>query len=171
MKRLALTYGLIAGVIVSAMVLFTFSGSAIDFENGELIGYTTMIIAFSTIFFAIKSHRDKHLDGSIDFKKAFQIGLSITLVATAIYILSWMIISNTIAQDFMSDYYQHSVEKLKTSGLSEIEMNEKIAEMKEFHELYKNPVVKIGMTFLEIFPVGLLVSLLSAFILKRKTSK
>ena len=168
MKKLILTYGLTAGTIILVMLLFTFSGSTLDFKHSEILGYTTMIIAFSTIFFAIKSHRDKNLEGSIQFGKAFKIGLGITLVATVIYIVSWMIMSNTIAKDFMTEYFQHSMEQLKASDLSETQINEKIAEMERFKELYKNPIVKIGMTFLEIFPVGFIVSLISAFILKRK---
>lgn len=168
MKKLILTYGTIAGVVVSAMLLITLSGSSRNFENGELIGYASMIIAFATIFVAVKSYRDKSLDGNIGFKQAFSIGLGITLVATAIYILCWMVMSETIAKDFMSEYFQYSVEKLRTSDLTETEIDEKIAEMEYFKELYKNPMVKIGMTFLEIFPIGLLVSLISAFFLKRK---
>lgn len=160
MRKLILTYGTIAGAIVSIMLLITFSGSSRDFENGELIGYASMIIAFATIFVAVKSYRDKSLDGNIGFKQAFSIGLGITLVATAIYILSWMIMSETIASDFMSEYYQYSIEKLKASDLTETEIDEKIAEMEYFKELYKNPMVKIGMTFLEIFPVGFLDRLL-----------
>ena len=113
MRRLMLTYGIIAGIIVSAMLLFSFSGSALNFDHGELLGYATMIIALSTIFFAVRSHRDQHLNGSIEFGQAFKIGLGITLVATTIYIISWMIISNTLAKDFMSEYYQHSVEKVE----------------------------------------------------------
>ena len=166
MKKLILVNGIIAGTIIIAMLLVTFSGSSIS-EYGELLGYATMIIAFSSIFFAIRSHRDKHLNGSIGFGKAFKIGLGITLVATIIYIVAWMIMSNTIAKDFMADYYQQSVEKLQASDLSEEVINQKIAEMDNFQELYKNPLVKIGMTFLEIFPVGLIISLISALILKK----
>jgi len=168
MKKLILTYGIIAGIIVSAMLVFTFAGSSLDFEHSELFGYTSMIIAFSTIFIAIKSHRDKVLAGNITFGNAFKIGLAITMVATLVYILSWFIISNTIAKDFMADYFQHSVEQLKASDLSETEITTKIEEMEKFQELYKNPIVKFGMTFLEIFPVGFIVSLISALLLRRK---
>ncbi len=168
MKKLILTYGIVSGLVTSAMVLFTISGSPIVKEYGELIGYGTMIIAFSTIFIAIKTYRDKYLKGKITFFNAFKIGLGVTLIATVIYIVSWMIISETIAKDFMTEYFQQSVEKLKTSDLSEAEINKKIAEMENFKELYKNPIVKIGMTFLEIFPVGFVISLVSALILKRK---
>lgn len=168
MKKLILTYGIIAGLIVSAMLIFTFSGASNDFEHSELIGYTTMIIAFATIFIAIKSHRDTALAGTITFGNAFKIGLGITTVATLVYIISWFIISNTIAKDFMADYFQHSVEQLKASDLTETEIAAQIEEMKNFQELYKNPIVKFGMTFLEIFPVGFIVSLISALLLKRK---
>ncbi len=168
MKKLILTYGLIAGLIVAAMLLFAFSGSALDTKLGELLGYTSMILAFSTIFFATKSHRDKHLGGTISFGQAFKIGLGITMVASVIYILAWMIISNTIAKDFMAVYYQQTVEQLQASDLSEAQVKAKIEEMDYYRELYKNPIVKIGITFLEIFPVGLIVSLISAFILRKK---
>lgn len=168
MKKLILTYGVVAGIVVAAMLVFSFSGIEIGMENGEILGYATMIIALSTIFFAVKSFRDQQENGLITFGKAFKIGLGITLVATAIYIVAWMILSETIAKDFMAEYYQHSVEKLKASNLSEAAMEEKIQEMKNFQELYKNPLVKIGMTFLEIFPVGLVISLISALILKKQ---
>lgn len=168
MKKLILTYGAIAGVIVSAMLLINFSGSSMNFENAELFGYSSMIIAFSTIFFAIKSHRDKTQDGAISFAKALKIGLGITLVASAIYILAWLVISETVAKDFMTEYYQYTMEQMKSSGLTETEVEEKVAEMEYFKELYKNPIVKIGITFLEIFPIGFIVSLISALILRKK---
>ena len=171
MKKIILIYGTIAGLIVIGMLLITFSSSMVDFENGEILGYSSMIIAFSTIFFAIKNYRDKHLNGSIGFGKAFKIGFGISMVATILYTASWMIMSETIAQDFMNQYYQYSLEQLKASDLSEAEINAKIQDMDDFKELYKNPIVKIGMTFLEILPVGILISLVSALILKTKTIK
>ena len=104
---------------------------------------------------------------SISFGEAFKIGLGISIVAAALYIITWMVLSETIAQDFMSEYYQSSIEKLRSSDLSQSEIEAKIKEMDKFQELYKNPLVKIGMTFLEIFPVGLIISLISALILKK----
>ena len=168
MNKLVWIYGSIAGIVISAMVVFTFTSSLVNMENGEIIGYTTMIIAFSTIFFAIKSHRDEYLDGQITFGHAFKIGIATTLVASVIYVIAWFVISNTIAQDFMADYFQQSVEKIRASDLPKAQIDEQIASMENFQELYKNPIVKIGMTFMEIFPVGLIISLISASILKKK---
>lgn len=168
MKKLILTYGTIAALIIVAMLIFTFTGMTPDFEYAELMGYTTMILAFSSIFVATNYYKKNLSDNVLSFKEALKIGLGITLVATVIYILAWMIMSNTIAKDFMADYFQNSVDQLKASGLSQTEIDAKIIEMENFKELYKNPIVKIGMTFMEIFPVGFVVSLISAFIFKTK---
>lgn len=168
MKKVIFVYGIIAGIIVSSMLFLAFSGSEINMDGGELLGYATMIIAFSTIFIAIKTHRDKQLNGTIKFGQAFKIGLGITLIATILYVISWMIISETMAKDFMLEYYQHSVEKLKASNIPEAELTEKIAKIEKYSEMYEKPIIKIGITFMEIFPVGFIVSLISALILKRR---
>lgn len=168
MKKLILTYGSISGLIVAAMLVVVFSKSTIDYDSGDFLGYAIMIIAFATIFVAVKSYRDKQLGGHINFATAFKLGLGITLVASAIYVIAWMIISNTIAKDFMTEYYQQSIEQLNASGLSDEELALRVEEMEQFRELYKNPFIKIGITFLEIFPVGLIISLISAAILKKK---
>ena len=167
MKRIILTYGLIGGLIVSAMMWFTLGDGVHDWENGELIGYTTMVIALSTIFFGMKAYRDKELGGSIRFGKAFLVGLYITLVASTLYVASWMIMSANMKQDFMEQYIEHTKAKLEQSGTPEAEVAEQVEQMRQMGELYKNPIVKVGFTYMEILPVGLLISLLCAALLKR----
>ncbi len=169
MKKIIIRYGLIAGLIVSALMLITLGGGMdINMKYGQLIGYSTMILAFATIFVAIKKKRDEQFNGKIAFAKAFKIGLGITLIASLCYVITWMIMSETIAKDFMAQYYQQAVENINNSGLSPEEVEQKMQQMDKMQEMYKNPVFKFGITFLEIFPVGLLVSLIAAFILKKK---
>jgi hypothetical protein len=168
MKRIVLTYGIIGGIIVSAMMWMTLGGGSHDWDNGELIGYTTMVIALSTIFFGIKTYRDKHLGGSIKFGKAFLMGLYITLLASTMYVASWLVLSSVSKQDYMQQYYEHTKTELESSHLPAEQVEAKLKDMRDFQVLYKNPVVKIGMTYLEILPVGLLISLLCAAILKRR---
>lgn len=170
MKRIVLTYGLIGGIIVSGMMFLTIGSGKHDFDNGELIGYTTMVIALSSIFFGVKTYRDKHLGGSIAFGKAFLLGLYITLVASTLYVASWMIISANSDQDIMQQYYEHTKQQLEKSEMPAAEVEERLKEMREFGELYKNPIVKIGFTYVEILPVGLLISALSAALLKRRAA-
>ncbi len=170
MKRIVLTYGIIGGIIVAAMMWLTLGSGTHDFDNGMWIGYTTMVIAFSTIFFAVRTYRDKHLGGTIKFGKAFLIGLYITLIASTMYVASWLVMDATSGQDFMAQYYEHEKTKLESSTLDAQQVEAKLQEMRDFQEMYKNPAVKVGFTYMEILPVGLLVSLLCAVILRRKTA-
>lgn len=167
MKKTVLTYGIIGGIIVSALMWLTLGSGKHDFDNGMWIGYTTMIIGLSTIFFAIKTYRDNYLGGVINFGKAFLLGLYITLIASTMYAASWMVLSATSDQDIMEQYYVHEKQKLESSELPAAEVEAKLEEMREFQELYKNPVVKLGFTYMEILPVGLLISLICAGLLKR----
>ncbi|HEY0976947.1 MAG TPA: DUF4199 domain-containing protein [Flavobacteriales bacterium] len=168
MKRIVLTYGLIGGLIVSAMMWLTLGSGQHDLDNGMWIGYTTMVVALSTIFFAVRTYRDKHLGGAITFGKAFLMGLYITLIASTMYVCSWLVLSANSEQDFMQQYYEHEKSKMERSGMPAAEMEAKLQEMREFGELYKNPVVKVGFTYVEILPVGLLVSLVCAGLLRRR---
>ena len=171
MNKIVLIYGLIGGLIISVLMWLTLGSERVDFENGELIGYTTMVVALSTIFFGVKAYRDKHLDGRITFGKAFLLGLYIALVASTLYVASWMLLSATTGDYFMVQYYEHAKQEMESSNMPAEEMNAKLEEMQQFAKLYKNPIVKIGFTYLEILPVGLLVSLLVAVILKRKEAR
>jgi len=140
-----------------------------NFELGEVLGYSTMIIALSTIFFAIKAFRDKHQHGMITFGKSFLIGLYITLIAGAIYAIGWEIYYQNFASDFMTQYTTHYIEKMKSSGASELEIKQQIESMADMQELYKNPILRFGFTLMEILPVGIIISLISAaFLFKRK---
>lgn len=167
MKNLIIKNGMIAGLITAATLVLLFTLVSPDISGGQFIGYASMIIAFSTIFFAVRSHRDNDLDGTINFGSAFKIGISITLIASLIYIIAWMILSNTIASEFMVEYSQKAIEGIKNSGVSQAEIDTQISEIESFQEMYKNPLVKYGITFLEIFPVGLIISILSALILRK----
>lgn len=170
MRRYALIFGTIAGVVLVLMMFLTmpFLGEDIDYDTAEWLGYISMIVALSAIFIGIKSYRDKESAGLISFGKAFKVGLFITLVASVFYVAGWILYINTAGTNFMDSYYQHSVEKIKTSNDPETEIQAKIADMEKWRELYKNPLIQIGLTFIEIFPVGLLITIISATILKKK---
>lgn len=172
MKRIVLTYGLIAGVIVGTMLLITmpmYKSGALNLDNGELLGYTTMTIALSLIFFGIKTHRDKNLGGEISFWKAVQVGLLIMLVAGVLYALSWEISYRNIGEEFTAKMTQHYMDKMKEDGATEAELAKAKADWESFSEMYKNPIIRFGVTLMEITPVGVILTLLSATLLRRKS--
>ena len=61
-----------------------------------------------------------------------------------------------------------TIEKMRAGGASAAEIAKQEVAMARFKELYKNPLFNIGITFMEIFPVGLLVTLVSAGILRKR---
>jgi amino acid transporter len=171
MRRNVLVYGLISGLIVSFIMLIPVT---LSYKNNEMmdmsvwIGYASMLIALSMIFVGIKNYRDKYNNGVISFSRAFAIGLLIALVASTIYVLTWQIEYRLFFPEFMDKYTAHELTKLNSSGMSQQLIDQKTADMMRMKELYKNPLVNILLTYLEILPVGLVVSLICAAILKRK---
>lgn len=173
MRKVIILYGVIAGLIVSAMMAasmgyFCAKG---DFDSGLIYGYAAMLVAFSMIFIGVKSFRDKHNGGVISFGKACKIGLLMTLIASTIYVISWLITYYCFIPDFMDKYAAAMLAKEQASGISADELAKKTAEMAQMKEWYKNPLVVILMTYVEILPVGIVVTLISALALKRTKPK
>jgi uncharacterized membrane protein (DUF485 family) len=169
MKKIVLTFGLIAGGILSAMMLGTLPfQDAIGFDRAEVIGYTSMVLAFLLIFFGVKSFRDNVAGGSVTFGRAFAVGVQIALVASVCYVITWQVIYYKLAPDFVTKYQAHVLEKARAGGASEDEMARQKAEMDRFTELYKNPAINAAITFLEPLPVALVMALVSAGVLSRR---
>jgi len=167
MKKIVITFGIIAGLVSGSMfyIMHQDDPSNFDFENGMLYGYISMLIAFSTIFFAVKQYRDKYNGGVIKFGKAFLIGLYITLIASVVYIVAWEIYYNNFATDFTDVYMEHVKTKMAADGKTAEMIETELADQIEMMETYKNSMpLRMVMTLVEIFPVGLLVSLISALV-------
>ncbi|MBL8979974.1 MAG: DUF4199 domain-containing protein [Gemmatimonadetes bacterium] len=169
MRKIVLTFGLIAGAILSVMMLLTIPFmEEINFDKGAIIGYTTMVLAFLMVYFGVRSYRDNVAGGSVSFGRAFSVGLLIVVIASACYVATWQFIYYRITPDFTEKYSAYALEKARKGGASEAEIAAKAAEMARFSELYKNPLVNIGFTFLEPLPVGLVFTLVTAGVLSRK---
>ena len=170
MKKNVLVFGILAGVIVTALMVASMF-NCYNFEHTEgsmYIGYASMLLAFSFIFVAIKNYRDKYNGGSIGFGKGFLIGLYISLIASTLYVGVWLIDYYVFMPDFMDKYSAHVLKEMADNGASATEIADQTEEMAYYKEMYKNPLFVILFTYFEILPVGLLVSLLAALILKRK---
>ena len=171
MKKTILFCGVIAGLISTSLYIgLMVLGRAgdIDFKNGYFYGYTLMILAFSFIFVGTKITRDKYNGGLISFGKAFRVGLYITLIASTVYVIVWLIDYYFFIPDFGEKYGAYMLEKLKASGANQAEISRQTAEMARFSEMYKNPFFIILLTYAEILPVGIIISLISAWTLKKK---
>ena len=171
MKRIVWTFGLIAGVILAglvvAMVPMCMSENA-DLDKSEIVGYAGMVLAFVMVFVGIRSYRENAGGGAITFGKAFKVGIVITLIACAVYVITWEIVYFNFVPDFGEKYAARVVKQMQADGATVAAVAAKQKQLVEFGKLYKNPLINAGVTFLEVFPVGLIVTLVSAAILRRR---
>jgi hypothetical protein len=168
MFKKMLSYGVIAGLLVGvplSCITISMSGHTM-MRYGMVIGYLIMLIALSTVFVAIKRRRDADLGGVIKFWPAFGLGLGISFIAGVLYVVSWEAACAIAHLDFASSYAKAMIAQQQARGASADALAKLTAEMEQFKVQYANPFYRWPMTFLEIFPVGVLVSLISAALLR-----
>jgi hypothetical protein len=170
MKKTVLTYGIISGIIVTTLMLLGIwvMKDKQDLSYGMLIGYATMVLALSLIFFAVKSYRDNELGGMISIGKGFMTGLYITLIAGCIYATGWEFYYRQSGEQYMQKYTELYVKEMKESGSTEAQITAELKSMESMMESYKNPVIRFGFTLMEILPVGIIISLITALILRKR---
>jgi hypothetical protein len=171
MKKIVLIYGAIAGAIAGGMLFIStplLLKGVLNFDSGTLVGYTTMVVALSLIFFGVKSYRDQCLGGVITFGKALVVGALITLVASCVYALAWEVCYRTVATGFVDDMTRYYMQEKREQGATAAELEEYAGEMNDFAVTYQNPFIRFGMTIMEILPVGAVLTLLSAALLRKK---
>jgi hypothetical protein len=171
MLSLILRYGAIAGLIVAVPMVWRMltleAGQSTDPLGGMLLGYLTMLVALTAVFLGVKHYRDKVLGGAIRFLPAFGVGLAISAVACLFYVIGWEISLAFSEFDFAQYYSNYMIETAKAKGGSAEEVARAVADARSFIDMYANPLVRIPIPFGEMFPVGLLVSLISAAILRK----
>ncbi|MDH5834859.1 DUF4199 domain-containing protein [Luteimonas kalidii] len=168
MLRIVLKYGLIAGVVVGASLL----GVSLAYQGqpppdwGMAAGFASMLVALSAVFVGIKRHRDSAGGGVIRFWPAFALGLGISLVASLVYVAAWELSLVLIDNDFAAMFAAQMIERAHDKGLSGDALAAAVEQARGFETMYRNPLLRMPMTFVEIFPVGVLVSLVSALVLR-----
>jgi len=169
LKKTILIFGLISGVISSLMMIATVPFmDRIGSDHSYVIGYTTIILSLLLVFFGVRSYRDNVAKGQITFGKAFLVGLAITVISCLCYVATWEIIYNNFMPDFMDKYGAHVLQKMQASGATAAAIQQKSEEINKLKVLYKNPFFNMAMTFIEPFPVGLVITLISAAVLRKK---
>jgi hypothetical protein len=169
MRKIIVTFGLISGAISSLMMIAVVTfGGRIGFDRGAIISNTSIVLSFLMVFVGIRTYRDNIGDGQITFLKAFAVGLSITLISCIFYVVTWEVIYYNFLPGFWDAYGAHSVQKLTASGASPAAVQAKLQQIRKYKELYKNPCFNAALTFIHPFPIGLVITLFSALVLRRK---
>ena len=166
MKKTVLTYGLISGVIAAALML-----AHVPFMDGGstslIVGYAGIVLSALLIFFGVRSYRENVGNGKISFGRGFAVGILIALISAACYVAAWEVVYYS-SPGIADHIFDKQVEELKATGATQEKIDETAREVESFKKLYANPFVNVAFTFIEPFPVGLLMTLISAVILRRR---
>lgn len=170
MKKTVLTFGLISGVMISvlmdgSLLLANRIGSG---HNSMVLSYTMMVASFLLIYFGIRSYRDNTLGGQISFGRAFACGILIALITTVCYVAAWEILYFNFMPHFMDSYFAAQIHRIQSAGLDPSTTAAQVAAIERSQQLYQNPFVNMAYTFIEPLPVGLIITLISAAVLRRK---
>lgn len=170
MKRDVFSFGLISGLITSVlMCLSLLIADRIGSGHSMILGYTIMVASFLLIYFGVRNYRDNTLAGQISFGRAFSCGILITLITCVCYVATWEILYFNFMPHFMDGYFAAQVHKVQSSGLDPATTAARVAAIQKSQQLYQNPFVNMAYTFMEPFPVGLIITLISAILLRRKS--
>ena len=170
MKKIIFSYGIIAGLITTAWwnISENFMPDSVLLSTRTWMGYASMVLAFSLIFVGIKQYRDNFNGGYITFGKAFKTGLYIALIASTFYVGVWLVVYYFFFPDFIQRFSHLQELQSRADGKSPAEVQQAVASLVKMGQLYKNPLFNILFTYGEILPVGLIMSLIAAGILKKK---
>ena len=169
MKKTVLTFGLIAGLIISVLMdSSVLLSDKIGSGHSLVLGYANMVASFLLIYFGIRSYRDNTLAGQISFGRAFACGILIALITTVCYVATWEVLYFKFIPHFMDSYFAAQIHRVQSSGLDPAATAARVADIERSQQLYQNPLVNMAYTFIEPLPVGLIITLISAAILRRK---
>ena len=166
MKRTVLTYGLISGVIAAVLLLIH-----VPFMDGGtralILGYTGIVLSALLVFFGVRSYRENVGNGKISFGRAFGVGILIAVISAACYVAAWEVVYYS-SPGIADHVFDKQVEDLRAKGAPQAEIDAAAVQVASFKKLYANPLVNVAFTFIEPFPVGVLVTLISAVVLRRR---
>jgi len=171
MKKIVWTFGLISGAVMAAFMVATVPFVGDHGVRDLIVGYTGMVAAFLLVYFGIRSYRDNVLGGTISFGRAFSAGILIAGIASLCYVATWEVIYYKFMPDFYARYGQSTVDQARRSGKSEAEVAKVRADMDTMLRRVENPLFVTVATFGEPFPMGLVIALVSAGVLRRKRAE
>lgn len=168
MTKIVLTFGLLSGAVAAVMMFLTLPfAERIGFDRAVYVGYTTIVISMLFVYFGVRSYRDNVLDGRMNFGKAFTAGMLITLISSACYVAAWLVMYYGFMPDFANQYADYLVEQARTQGATQAQIDAAIKQGEQARQWLANPLINAAVSFTEPLPVGVIVTLISAAVLKK----
>lgn len=172
MKKVVITFGLLSGAVVTGLMFLTLPfAERIGFDRAVYVGYTTILISMLFVYFGVRSYRDNVLGGHMSFGAGFKAGLLITLISSVCYVASWLVMYYGFMDGFGEKYAAYIVESAQARGASQAEIDVALQQGRDAIAMLDNPLVNAAVSFSEPLPVGLLITLISAAVLKTKSAE
>ena len=169
MKNTVLKFGVYSGLVSAALMLATVPFMhQIGFDKGLFVGYTAMLISFLFVYFGVRSYRDTVLGGSMSFATGFNVGILITLISCLFYVGTWLFVYFLLMPDFGAKFGEFLIESALAKGASPAELQATAKQAADYQVLLDNPFTNAAYSFIEPFPVGLLVTMISAAVLRKR---
>jgi len=169
MKKTVLTFGLLSGAVAAVMMFLTVPfAERIGFDRSVFVGYTTIVVSMLFVYFGVRSYRDNVLGGEVTFGRAFQAGLLIAVISSVCYVLAWLVLFYIFIPDFADQYAAYIVESVRGNGGSQADIDAAIKQADSAKAMLANPLINAAVAFIEPLPVGLLVALISAVVLRKR---
>jgi hypothetical protein len=162
-------FGLIYILILAICFFLSFiilEDSPDNYKIGEIVGYSIMLLASITIFFAIKEFKEKHNNGQLGFIQGLKIGTLVSIMGGVGFgVYNWIYL-NWLNPNFTTEYMAYSEQQIKSSGLPEKEINTQLAELAQYSDLFQSDLFNVLLMFTTVFIIGLLFTLVSSAALK-----
>lgn len=165
MKKITFIFGSVIGLVLStnSILHMNMMYSNPGYVGNDVVGYATLVLVFSVIYFGVRNYRNQHLDGKISFPKAFKTGALICFIASTYYVVLGLLYYYIFVPDFMDVYADYII---RNSPANEVEI--KTAQMESMKEMSENPFFLVLFSYFEVLPIGMVVALISAFITRKK---
>lgn len=169
MKKVVITFGLLSGAVVTGLMFLTLPfAERIGFDRAVYVGYTTILISMLFVYFGVRSYRDNVLGGHMSFGSGFKAGILITLISSVCYVASWLVMYYGFMDGFGEKYAAYIVESAQARGASQAEIDVALTQGRDAIAMLDNPLINAAVSFTEPIPVGLLVTVISATVLRTK---
>ena len=168
MKKTVLWFGLLSGALAVALMFASLPFiRSMEWGTSDLIGYTSIVVSALVLFFGIRSHRER-AGGRLTFGRGLGVGILITLISSACYMAAFQVVYFRTMPDFGDRFSACLVERARAGGATEREIEETAAMAATLKRLYDHPATNAALTFATTFPVGVLMSVLAAAVLRTK---
>lgn len=160
----AFIYSLVVMTLLFALTALT--SKTTSYAIQEVIGYAGIVVSLLFVYFGIRQYRDKVNGGTLSFGQGLKVGLLIVLIPALLFGLFDILYTTFIDPDFLENYYNTHLANIKAQ-LPAAEFEAEAKKLEQQKEIFGNSFFQFGLMFLTVFMIGIIITVISALVLKR----